>query len=130
MLNGQPTCSPDYEERLRDSGSYPSGHTAIGWSWALILTEIAPERASEILQRGRSYGHSRLVCNVHWYSDVVQGQALAAAVLARLHKHAEFVDDLTQAREEFVQARARALPLPRDCAAEADTLAASIPGVR
>jgi len=130
MLNGQPTCSPDYEDRLRNSGSYPSGHTAIGWTWALILAEVAPERASEILQRGRSYGHSRLVCNVHWYSDVVQGQALAAAAVASLHHNAEFIDDLASAREELVQTRARAQPLPRDCAAEADTLATPIPGVR
>jgi len=130
MLNGQPTCSPDYEDRLRGSGSYPSGHTAIGWTWALILAELAPEHTHEIIQRGRSYGHSRLVCNVHWYSDVVQGQALAAATVASLHHNAEFVADLTSAREELIQARTRALPLARDCTTETAVLATPIPGVR
>jgi len=130
MLNGQRTCSPDHEALLRGNGSYPSGHTAAGWVWALILAEIAPERASEIFQRARSYGHSRLVCNVHWYSDVVQGQALAAAAVASLHTHTAFVDDLAKAREELTRARARALPLPRDCVAEAETLATPIFGVR
>jgi len=130
MLNGQPTCSPEHEELLRGNGSYPSGHTAAGWVWGLILAEIAPERATEIIQRARSYGHSRLVCNVHWYSDVIQGQALAAATVAKLHDDAEFLADLAQAREEIAQARSRALPLPRNCAAETEALALPIPGVR
>jgi len=130
MLNEQPTCSPDHEDGMRGNGSYPSGHTAAGWTWALVLAEIAPERATEIIQRGRSYGQSRIVCNVHWYSDVIQGQALAAAVVAKLHSNAEFMDDLAKARDEIRTARALALPLPHDCAAETTALATPIPGVR
>jgi len=127
MLNGKPTCSPDHEEGLRGNGSYPSGHTAAGWTWALLLAEIAPEHATDIIQRGRSYGQSRIVCNVHWYSDVVQGQALAAAVVAKLHDNAEFRDDLAKARDELAAARAQAQPLVHDCAAESAALATPIP---
>jgi len=130
MVNGQPICTPGHDEAIRSSGSYPSGHTAVGWAWGLILTEIAPERATEIIQRARSYGHSRLVCNVHWYSDVVQGQALAAATVASLHANAEFLADLATARDEYTRARAQARPLARDCAAEAEVLAVQVPGVR
>jgi len=130
MLNGQPTCSPEHEALLRGNGSYPSGHTTAGWVWALILGEIAPERSTELFQRARNYGHSRLVCNVHWYSDVLQGQALAAAMVAKLHGNAEFVADIASAREEFNVAKARALPVPRDCVAEAAVLAEPLPGVR
>jgi len=126
MVNGQPTCSSGHG----DSMSYPSGHTAVGWAWALILAEIAPDRSTDIIQRGRSYGHSRLVCNMHWYSDVMQGQALAAAAVASLHANAEFLADLATARDEYTRARAQALPLARNCAAEAEVLAVSIPGVR
>src|SRR5688572_10055431 len=39
------TCAPADEPSLRNDGSYPSGHTSIGWTWALILTELAPDRA-------------------------------------------------------------------------------------
>ena len=74
MVNGEPTCTPDEDEMLRKDGSYPSGHTAVGWGWALILSELSPERAEVILARGRSFGESRNVCNVHWYSDVVAGR--------------------------------------------------------
>jgi len=118
MVNGEPTCDPEHEDALRVEGSYPSGHTAIGWSWALALSEIAPDRASAILQRARSYGHSRLICNVHWYSDVLQGQALAASYVAALHGNDEFVRDLAQARREVIAVRSLDLSLPHDCAAE------------
>jgi len=130
MRNGQPTCTPEYEQSLRGNGSYPSGHTTSGWTRGLILAEIAPERATALLRRARDYGHSRLVCNVHWYSDVLQGQTLAAATVASLHANAEFVRDLAQARIELDQARTRALPLQRDCAAEAAALETSVPGAR
>jgi len=130
MVSGEPTCTPDHEPGLRLNGSYPSGHTAIGWTWALMLAEIAPERAEQILNRGRSYGHSRVVCNVHWYSDVVQGQALAASLVAGLNGNAEFAADIAKAREEVTAARALNLPMPHDCAAEAAALETSISELR
>ena len=130
LLNGQPTCTPHEEERLRDSGSYPSGHTAIGWTWALVLSEIAPERSTALLERGRNYGHSRLVCNVHWYSDIKQGETMAAAAVARLHDNAEFRADLAEARREIEAVRKLNLPLSRDCAAEADVLKIDLPAAR
>jgi acid phosphatase (class A) len=34
MANEEPTCTPEEEEHLRKDGSYPSGHTAIGWQSA------------------------------------------------------------------------------------------------
>jgi len=52
-------------ERLRRDGAYPSGHAAVGWGWALILAELSPDRAEVILARGRAFGDSRTVCNVH-----------------------------------------------------------------
>lgn len=127
MVNNAQTCTPDDEQDLRSSGSYPSGHTAIGWAWALILSEIAPERATALIERGRSYGHSRLVCNVHWYSDVQQGQFMGAATVARLHDNPGFAADLAKAREELADADVRQQPLPRDCAAEMAALTSDIP---
>jgi len=130
MLNGEPTCDPEHENALRAEGAYPSGHTTIGWSWALLLAELMPERTSAILQRARSYGHSRLVCNVHWYSDVLQGQALAASYVAALHGNAEFVRDLTQARREIATVHTLDLPVPHDCTAEAAALKQEIAQAR
>jgi len=123
MVNGQPICTPEEEEKLRKDGSYPSGHTALGWAWALILTEIAPERADAILDRGRAFGESRIICNVHWHSDVVEGRFMGAAVVAQLHADPKFCADLKAAKTEYEKACAKGLQPSRDCQAEADALA-------
>jgi acid phosphatase (class A) len=119
VANKEPACTPGEEESLTRSGSYPSGHTAIGWTWALILAEIAPERVNAILSRGLAFGESRVVCNVHWESDVIGGRILGAGVVARLHADALFRQDLEAAKAELAAMRARGLKPRRDCAAEA-----------
>jgi len=118
MVNGEPTCTPEDEAGLRKNGSYPSGHTSIGWAWALILSEIAPDRADAIQARGRNYGESRLVCNVHWQSDILEGRFMGAAAVARLHDNAGFQRDLQAARKEIAAARKAGLHSSRDCGAE------------
>ncbi|HEY0333531.1 MAG TPA: phosphatase PAP2 family protein [Stenotrophomonas sp.] len=121
-VNGQPTCTPHDEDGLRNNGSYPSGHSAIGWGWALILSEIDPLHADAIQVRGRNFAESRLVCNVHWQSDILQGRHLGAAAVARLHDNAAFRADLEAARKEIASARAAGLRPSQDCATEVETL--------
>jgi acid phosphatase (class A) len=121
--NGAPLCTPGEKEHLEKDGSYPSGHTAIGWAWALVLVELAPDRADALLARGRSFGESRNVCNVHWRSDVVEGRVVGAATVARLHADPAFRADLASARAELGAVRALGLPASRDCAAESAALA-------
>ena len=123
IKNNEPTCTPEEEEDLRKDGSYPSGHTAIGWAWALILCEIAPERADAILARGRAFGESRNICNVHWHSDVVEGRFMGAAAVARLHADPAFRAEIEAAKAELASVRAKGLKPTRDCKAEADALA-------
>ena len=100
MTNGEQICTPEDEEGLRKDGSYPSGHTAIGWAWALILCEIFPEHTDAILARGREFGESRMICNVHWQSDVNEGRFMGAATVARLHADPGFIVDLEAAKKE------------------------------
>jgi hypothetical protein len=59
------------------------------------------ERAQTLLARGQEYGESRVVCGVHYPSDIVGGQLVATAVVARLHAEAEFNRDLDCARQEL-----------------------------
>jgi len=122
MLDQQPTCTPDEEERLRKDGSYPSAHAAIGWAWALVLAEAAPEQSKAIFARGLAFGESRVVCNVHWASDVVEGRIIGAATVAKLHADPTFLADLTAAKAELVAARAKRLAPQRDCKFEAAAL--------
>lgn len=121
-VNGAPLCTPEREAALRGDGSYPSGHVAIGWGWALTLAEIDPDRAEAVLARGRAFGESRMVCNVHWASDVEEGRTVGAATAARLHSQPEFRADIDAARAEVASARAHGLRPSRDCAKEAAQL--------
>lgn len=126
IVNGQPVCTPD-DTGLRSRGSYPSGHAAIGWTWALILSELAPERATALQARGLAYGEDRVVCNAHWASDVRQGRLLGAATVAALHADATFRRDLDAARAEL--ANTSAAPDPQTCATEDAALALPLSGV-
>jgi len=102
MINETPSCIPEGEEELRGDGSYPSGHTAIGWAWALILVEVFPDKTDVILQRGKEFGKSRNVCNVHWHSDVVTGRMIGAGTVAKLHSNEDFLIDMAVAKEEIL----------------------------
>jgi acid phosphatase (class A) len=120
VAHGNATCFPHDEPMLRNDGSYPSGHSALGWGWALILTELIPARTNQILQRGRDFGQSRLVCNAHWASDVDAGRVIAAATVARLHADPAFLADLAAAKQGLTAGKA---PDSTTCAAEAAALA-------
>lgn len=120
---GGSTCEPSEEKKLSTDGAYPSGHAAIGWGWALVLTELAPERTDALLARGRAFGQSRVICGYHWQSDVDAGREVAAAALARLHADPTFVAQAAQARAEIAQARAQGRRATRDCRAEAAAIA-------
>ena len=118
-----PTCTPAEEAALSKDGSYPSGHTAIGWAWALVLVQAAPQRSDALLQRGYAFGFSRVICGVHWASDVEAGRVIGAATVARLQSDDTFQAQLALARDEIAQARASGLKPATDCAAEAAALA-------
>ena len=101
MVNDLPILTPWEEEILRLDGSYPSGHTAIGWIWALILKDLFPDRLAAILNRGYQFGVSRMICNVHWHSDVVAGRKCGTAVRDMLYTSRSFLSDLSLARKEI-----------------------------
>ena len=119
------SCTPAEEAFLAKDGSYPSGHAALGWAWALVLTELAPERADALLQRGRAFSQSRAICGVHWQSDIEAGRLTGAATVARLHANAVFVTQMQAAQREIARARARGDAAGGDCGVEAATLATS-----
>jgi acid phosphatase (class A) len=86
------------------SPAYPSGHAVAGWAWGLVMAELVPTRADALLQRGRDYGESRVVCGFHWPSDIEASRVLAAGVIARLHGDPQFRHDLDAARRELAHA--------------------------
>jgi acid phosphatase (class A) len=123
VVHNEGTCRPDQEAMLRNDGSYPSGHTAAGWAWALVLAEINPARSNALLSRGLSFGQSRVICNAHWQSDVDAGRIMGAAAVAKLHTDPAFLSDLRMAREEVIKAVAAGKGAQLQCAVEAEALA-------
>ena len=95
------TCRPEDQEKLSKNGSYPSGHTSIGWATALVLAEINPARQQEIFERGFQMGQSRVICGYHWQSDVDAARVVASAVVATLHTKPAFQEQLAKAKAEF-----------------------------
>ena len=97
------TLAPEYEGELNPHKSFPSGHTLLGWSSALLMMEINPDRANEILARGYRYGENRVVVGAHWQSDTDAARMVAAVAYAKLHTSERFLEQMKKAREEFKQ---------------------------
>ncbi|MER2266272.1 acid phosphatase [Methylobacterium oxalidis] len=124
--NEAPICV-QRSQQLADSYSYPSGHASQGWAYALIMASLVPEKASAILVRGRAYGESRVICGVHWMSDVEAGRTNGAAIVAALQANATFRADLERARADLGKALAGGGPAPDQAACAREETAARMP---
>ena len=114
MVFNERTLTPNDEPGLRKGGSYPSGHTILGWSAALLLTEINPEAADTLLARGLMYGESRVIVGAHWQSDVNAGQLAASVAYAKLHTSERFVQEMEAAKKEFAELKGKYPPSERN----------------
>jgi acid phosphatase (class A) len=81
--------------------SYPSGHALTGYLEALTLAEMAPEKREQILLRADDYAHNRLVCGVHYPSDLEAGRRVAYVVFGYMMATPKFQHDLAAARVEL-----------------------------
>lgn len=90
---------------MKTNASYPSGHAMTAWAWALIMAEAAPSKASMVLALGKDSGDSRVVCGVHFISDVEAGRTLGSSMVARLHAEPAFESDMAVARREMAAAK-------------------------
>ena len=91
----------DNERELRFNGSYPSGHTALGWATALVLSEMVPELQDTLLRTGYQYGESRVIVGAHYQSDVDAGYLCGSTAVAVMHASEYFQKDLAAARKEY-----------------------------
>ena len=99
----EPSLTPADEEALRHNGSYPSGHTVLGFASALLLSEINPAAQDTLLARGQMYGESRVIVGAHWQSDVDAGKLVAASLVVTLHTKPLFREQMQKARDEFAR---------------------------
>lgn len=70
--------------------SYPSGHAAYAWSMAYLLADMVPERSAALEARAAEFARQRMMCGVHFRSDLEAGRQAAQSLLAALNADAEF----------------------------------------
>jgi len=81
--------------------SYPSGHTSLGFAMGVVLASVVPEKSQVILARASEFGEHRLVCGMHFRSDIVAGQEFGTALALTLMQKPEFKAAMEAARAEL-----------------------------
>jgi acid phosphatase (class A) len=84
-----------------DTASYPSSHATSGYVMGLLLAEMLPEKAGTIRARADEFANGRLVCGVHFPTDISAGRRAAEAIVFRLKADPQFSKDYAAARNEF-----------------------------
>jgi acid phosphatase (class A) len=81
--------------------SYPSGHATLAFSTGVVLAALMPDKAQAILERAREYAENRLVCGMHFRSDIMAGQDFGTIVAVRLMQDPRFAGEMDAARAEL-----------------------------
>ncbi|ORM68958.1 acid phosphatase [Pantoea rwandensis] len=84
-----------------DGGSFPSGHTNTGYTDALLMAEMVPERFEALVTRGARYGYSRLVLGVHYPLDVMGSRMVAERNVATYLNDARYQVLFKEARDQL-----------------------------
>ena len=82
-------------------GSYPSGHSTLGFSVGYALAQLMPDKAPVILARAKAYALSREYCGVHFASDSTASQVLATLGTARILAAPAMQPKIAAARAEL-----------------------------
>lgn len=79
---------------LEDGYAYPSGHSALAMTFALVLADLRPDLRDLLLARASSVAGDRALGGVHHPSDVEAGKELGAALHAKLAGSPAYTADL------------------------------------
>ena len=99
----EPSIASEKDEHLAQTWSYPSGHTARGWMFGLVLASIAPERAEAIAVRANAFAMNRVICGHHWKSDIDAAKIEASVLFAAITGTPEYQEQLKKARAEYLK---------------------------
>ena len=93
------TIKPCVDEPPTDS--YPSNHATTGMLYAEILARMAPEQARRIFARADQYAKNRVICGVHYQSDIEAGERAGAIEARAMFRSPDFRRDFAAARAEI-----------------------------
>ncbi len=86
---------------LATNYAYPSGHTTVGYLMGIVLAAMVPEQRDRIFARTQEFGESRLVCGVHYPTDVEAGRIAGTVLAAVAMNNADYQRDFAAARAEL-----------------------------
>ncbi|WP_233842938.1 phosphatase PAP2 family protein [Dyella sp. 2HG41-7] len=81
--------------------SYPSGHATFGYSTAVLLANMLPEKRAAIFARADLYGQHRIVMGVHFPSDVEAGRIAGTVIAAQVLQDPQWQQDYEAVRSEL-----------------------------
>jgi len=93
------TCEPVKPGKA--ANSYPSGHASLAFSTGVVLAALVPAKSQAIMARAAEYAEHRLVCGVHFRSDIVAGQQYGTIVALKLMDNRAFRAQMAKARAEL-----------------------------
>jgi acid phosphatase (class A) len=93
------TCT--LEKLNQVPNSYPSGHASLAYSLGVVLTHLMPEKSQAILTRASEYAEHRLVCGMHFRSDIVASQGYGTLLALRLMENPVFMAQMEKAKTEL-----------------------------
>jgi acid phosphatase (class A) len=94
----RPVCRTSED---RANFSYPSGHATNGYLWGFVLALMVPEKREAIFARADEFARNRLVCGVHYPTDLSAGKQAASLMMGNLLADPRFRRDLEAARAEL-----------------------------
>ena len=106
-----------------DDWSYPSGHATFGYSTAVLLANMLPEKRAAIFERADVYAQHRIVMGAHFPSDIAAGRMAGTLIAAQWLDHRAMRADFEAARAELRQTLGLPIapPAPASATGDGDT---------
>ena len=98
---------------VRGDLSYPSGHATFGYVMAYLLRDMVPERDAQLMARADEFARQRMVCGVHFRSDIEAGRRGAQWLTFAFSGDPEYRQDANAAMVELRAALHLAPKAPR-----------------
>jgi acid phosphatase (class A) len=81
--------------------SYPSGHSTFGYTTAVLLANMLPEKSAAIFARADIYAQHRIVMGAHFPTDVEAGHLAGTVIAADIMQDPTWKQDYEAARLEL-----------------------------
>ncbi|MEE2060764.1 acid phosphatase [Rhodococcus artemisiae] len=104
--------SADPYVEVGGTSSYPSGHTSGAYLNGILLADMLPELASQILARASEVGNSRIVLGVHYPLDVMGGRIMGQVAAAQRLNDPAFARLVDEAEDELRAELERSVGVP------------------